>query len=185
MVRIASCCCGALRAEAVGEPALVAACHCEQCQRRTGSAFGISAYFPAERVRTEGMSRIFARAGQDGRMIEGHFCPQCGTTLYWKAEFMPGHVGIAAGTFCDPHFPPPTVSAWERSKHPWVTFVPKVLHLQEQRSPLGLPLGLALLLMRSMGRIVLGQWLLLTVMQWISAPRSRAGERISDRRTRR
>jgi hypothetical protein len=181
MDRIASCCCGALRATVSGDPALVAACHCEQCQRRTGSAFGISAYFPAERVRPEGVSRIFARAGQDGRRIEGHFCPECGTTLYWKADFMPDHIGVAVGTFADPQFPAPTVSGWEQTKHPWVAFAHKVLHLREQRPPLGLPFGLALLIMRSMGRMVLSQWVLLTVMQWISAPRPHTDRRISDR----
>ena len=45
MDRLARCCCGALRAEVSGDPTLVAACHCEQCQRRTGAAFGISALY--------------------------------------------------------------------------------------------------------------------------------------------
>jgi hypothetical protein len=48
LTRIALCCCGSLRAEATSEPALVAACHCIECQRRTGSPFGVSAYFPKE-----------------------------------------------------------------------------------------------------------------------------------------
>jgi len=139
--------------------------------------FGLSAYFPAEQVRIEGESKVFSRAGQEGRRIQGYFCPKCGTTLYWEAEFMPGHIGIAAGTFCDPTFPAPTVSSWEQSKHPWVSFGHKVLHLQGQRPPLGLPLGLALLLMRSAGRIALTQWLLLTVLQWITPPHSHPGRR--------
>jgi len=37
MTRIAHCSCGSLRAEATGDPALVRACHCMECQRRTGS----------------------------------------------------------------------------------------------------------------------------------------------------
>ena len=49
--RIAHCCRGSLRAEATGEPVLVAACHCIECQRRTGSPFGVSAYFPKGQVR--------------------------------------------------------------------------------------------------------------------------------------
>jgi hypothetical protein len=97
MPRIACCCCGALRAEVSGDPALVVACHCEQCQRRTGSAFGLSAYFPADQVRVDGPSKIFSRTGQESRLIQGHFCSECGTTVYWQAEFMPGHVGAASG----------------------------------------------------------------------------------------
>jgi hypothetical protein len=171
MSKIAYCCCGSLRAEVSGHPDLVAACHCEQCQRRTGSAFGISAYFPKDQVRTAGPSRVFSRAGQEGRTIQAHFCPECGTTLYWEADFMPGHIGIAAGTFFDPDFPAPTVSAWERSKHPWVNLGQKVLHLQEQRPPLWLPLGVALLCLRWAGRLALSRWILLTLLQWVSPPR--------------
>jgi hypothetical protein len=108
-------------------------------------------------------------------MIEGHFCPECGTTLYWKAEFMPGHIGIAAGTFFDPGFPAPTISAWEQSKHPWVSLNHTVLHLRDQRPPLGLPFGFALLVMRSIGRIALSRWILLTMLQWMSARHRRSG----------
>ena len=39
-VRTTTCCCGSLTAEAVDEPVTVLMCSCEQCQRRTGSAFG-------------------------------------------------------------------------------------------------------------------------------------------------
>jgi hypothetical protein len=38
------CCCGALRAEVTGEPPRVGVCHCMECQRRTGSAFGVVAF---------------------------------------------------------------------------------------------------------------------------------------------
>ena len=132
MSRTAHCCCGALRAEVSGERALVVACHCEQCQRRTGTAFGVSAYFPADQVCITGPSKVFSRESQARRKVEMHFCPECGTTVFWDAAFMPGHVGIAAGAFSDPAFPPPTISAWERSKHPCITLAKPILHLSEQ-----------------------------------------------------
>ena len=119
--RTARCCCGKLRAEATDEPALVAACHCIECQRRTGSPFGVSAYFVNEQVRTEGANKVYVRDSDSGRKIELHFCPDCGTSLFWYAEFVPDHVGIAFGTFADP-LPRPTVSVWEMTRHPWVTF---------------------------------------------------------------
>jgi hypothetical protein len=46
MIQIAHCCCGSLRADVTGEPAFVGACHCTECQRRTGSPFGVNTYFP-------------------------------------------------------------------------------------------------------------------------------------------
>ena len=41
MVRRAVCCCGQATIEVEGEPAIHAVCHCDNCKRRTGSAFGI------------------------------------------------------------------------------------------------------------------------------------------------
>jgi hypothetical protein len=45
MARTAHCCCGALRVEASADPDTVSACHCGECQRRTGSVFGVAAFF--------------------------------------------------------------------------------------------------------------------------------------------
>lgn len=123
MTRVASCCCGSLRAETEGEPAGVAVCHCGECQRRTGSAFAANTYFRKEQVRTEGVAKVYVRDGQDGRKVRIHFCPQCGSSVYWDADFLPRHVGIAYGAFGpDAALPPPTLSAWEEGRHSWITF---------------------------------------------------------------
>ena len=94
MTRIAHCCCGALRAEVTGQVPRVAICHCMECQRRTGSAFGFVAFFPREQVRTEGPSKVYVRRSDAGRKVEFHFCPDCGASVFWYAEFRPDHVGI-------------------------------------------------------------------------------------------
>jgi hypothetical protein len=86
MVRIAHCSCGSLRAEATGEPARLGVCHCTECQRRTGSAFGVGAYFRKEQVRAEGPSKVYVRSSDSGRKIEQHFCPECGSTVFWYNE---------------------------------------------------------------------------------------------------
>lgn len=132
MVRIALCCCGSLRAEAIGEPALVAVCHCLECQRRTGSSFGVSAYFPRQQVRTAGTSKLYVRGSDSGRKIESHFCPNCGATVFWNAEFVPELLGIAFGSFADPSMPSPTVSVWETTRHRWVSFAHELARFGRQ-----------------------------------------------------
>jgi len=122
MPRIAHCCCGSLRVETTGEPAIVAACHCRECQRRTGAPYGVSVYFEKTQVRPEGASKVYTRNGQEGRKLRFHFCPECGTTVYWEADFRPDQIGVALGAFADPAFPAPTRSAWEESRHSWVAF---------------------------------------------------------------
>ena len=132
MNRIAHCCCGSLRAEATGEPALLGVCHCTACQRRTGSAFGVSAYFPKVQVRAEGPSKVYVRGSDSGRKIEQHFCPDCGSTVFWCSESFPDLIGIAFGAFADPSMPWPPVSVWETTWHPSVTFDHELLHFGRQ-----------------------------------------------------
>jgi hypothetical protein len=127
-MRTARCCCGSLRADTTGEPVFVAACHCRECQRRTGAPFGVSAYFPREQVQIEGVSTEYVRDGQEGRKLRFYFCPYCGTTVHWRTDRRPDAIGIALGAFADPSFPEPTVSAWEETQHSWVAFQHEIGH---------------------------------------------------------
>ena len=120
MKRTARCSCGALRAVADGEPQSVVACHCVDCQRRSGAPFGVGAYYPSAQVVVSGDAREFSRPTDAGHAFTTHFCPTCGTSLYWHSGKNPGLVGVAVGAFADPSFPPPVRSVWERSMHPWV-----------------------------------------------------------------
>ena len=104
MARVARCCCGSLQAEAVADPVAVVACHCTECQRRTGAAFGVGVYFRKGDVITVGPSTTYVRDGQGGRKFRSHFCPTCGTTVYWFADLRPDFIGVAIGAFTDPSF---------------------------------------------------------------------------------
>jgi hypothetical protein len=122
MIRTAHCCCGSLRVEASGEPKFVVACHCTECQRRTGSVFGVGAYYPKAQITVQGTSNLYVRDGQSGHKLRIHFCPDCGTSVYWEAEFRPDYYGVAVGAFADPQFPLPVRSVWEQTRHPWLVF---------------------------------------------------------------
>jgi hypothetical protein len=99
----------------------ISVCHCLACQRRTGSAFGLQARFPAENVRIEGESREWVRATASGIPTRYHFCPHCGSTVWYQGRPHAEAVAIPVGAFADPAFPAPGFSAWERRKHAWVT----------------------------------------------------------------
>jgi len=133
MKRVAQCCCGTLRIEADGDPAAVVACHCGQYQRRTGSVLGVGAYYPSASIRVFGPSKLFTRLADSGRKFETHFCPDCGTSLYWESERNPGMIGIAVGAFTDPQFPAPVRSVWEESRHSWVSFTHSPDHFPRGR----------------------------------------------------
>jgi len=119
MMRRASCSCGQLHLEAEGEPVRISMCHCLACQRRTGSAFGMQARFPKERVRSEGRSTEYVRISDEGEPRAFNFCPECGSTVYYQTD--PELIAVPIGAFADPGFPPPKVSVYESRRHPWVT----------------------------------------------------------------
>jgi hypothetical protein len=119
-IRTASCSCGQLRIGCEGEPVRISMCHCIACQRRTGSAFGVQARFPREQITgIEGRSAQYVRVADSGNEVRSHFCPDCGTTLFWELEVAPGLIAIAVGGFADPTFPAPRHSVYEGSRHPW------------------------------------------------------------------
>ncbi|MEK8029780.1 GFA family protein [Ideonella sp. DXS29W] len=118
--RLAACSCGQLTARVEGDPVRVSICHCLACQRRTGSVFGQQARFARERVATSGASTVYTRVGDEGSRIRFHFCPQCGSTVYYEPEGLEAFIAIPVGAFADPGFPPPTVSVYEERMHSWV-----------------------------------------------------------------
>ena len=48
--RIAQCGCGRVQVRVGGEPRFVGACHCDFCQKQTGSAFRVSSFFGDDQI---------------------------------------------------------------------------------------------------------------------------------------
>lgn len=116
----ARCGCGALTVTLSDAVPAVVACHCIDCQRRTGSPFGVGAYYPATDVQIRGVATEFVRGTASGGVFRSYFCPTCGSSVYWKTDKHPTMLGIAVGAIADPKFPGPNRSVWEESKHDWV-----------------------------------------------------------------
>lgn len=133
MNKIARCACGALSLEIDGISTFSAICHCEPCQRRTGSVLSVSSYYKKADVKISGPSTVFIREGQQGRKLRNHFCPTCGTTVFWESDFMPDDYGVAVGTLFDPKFPCPDRSVYEESKHEWINVRHVTTHLPRGR----------------------------------------------------
>jgi hypothetical protein len=128
-VRTASCCCGDTSITVIGNPERVIACHCDYCQKRTGSVFQLSCWFKGEHVREITGNGVVYR-GPENVGLDYTFCPKCGSTVYWKFAVMEEAMGIsvygiAVGNFADPDFPAPDLEVWTNKKHHWVN---KVLH---------------------------------------------------------
>jgi hypothetical protein len=120
--REAACHCGQLRLEVEGDPFVVSICHCLACQRRTGSAFGMQAAFKAEQVQVNGRFSDYARISdeEDRREHAFHFCPDCGSQVFYTEADEPDLVVVSVGSFADPSFPAPTESGYHFRRHHWL-----------------------------------------------------------------
>ncbi|MAN67780.1 GFA family protein [uncultured Hyphomonas sp.] len=124
----AQCACGSLKVDLPDDitPAVVA-CHCTACQRRTGSPFGVGAYYLLAALTITGNATSWTRETDSGGAFTTYFCPTCGSTVYWTTGNHPEAAGIAVGAIADPHFPGPVRSVWEETRHEWVE-IPTALH---------------------------------------------------------
>jgi hypothetical protein len=128
--RKASCSCGKLTVTCDGpDPERRSLCHCKNCQLQTGSAFAIQARFPRAQVTIEGKSTAWTFPMDGAKPVtyrsfdsEGatyHFCPVCGSTVYYEIAVAPDFIGVRVGAFTDPTFPPPMISGFEECRFPW------------------------------------------------------------------
>jgi hypothetical protein len=131
------CLCGAVRFRVVGEPKATGVCHCNFCKRGTGSAFRAAGYFDEADVEiTCGIFKAREyRSDVSHRWIKLEFCPTCGTTVTYTAEWVPGMRAISAGTLDDPNWLKPTVHVWTRSALHWTVFPPGVELIETAAQP--------------------------------------------------
>ncbi len=120
MVRIATCCCGNGIVEVNSEPVIHGICHCNNCKKRTGSAFGISSYFKKVDFSLRSGKFSCYKIQNDNGLQERYFCEKCGTTLFWYVDSFKDFVGVAGGCFIDPVLTMPTFATINENKCHWL-----------------------------------------------------------------
>lgn len=129
----AQCQCGQLRVETPAASPAIVACHCVDCQRRSGSPFGVAVYYPTEVLKITGKSCKYVRETASGGQFRTYFCRDCGSTVHMDGDKNAGISGIPVGAIADPDFPPPVRSVWEQSMHKWVKIDPASDHYPQGR----------------------------------------------------
>lgn len=136
--RTARCCCGDVRLTVQGAPHYVHGCHCDYCQRRTGSVWQVSCwYFDPQIVSVSGDTQVYVGCSENNEYenpdngvetnVDYHFCKRCGSTVYWKiplrAEMTGGELttvtGVAVGCFTEQDFPKPISNHYVSSRPSW------------------------------------------------------------------
>jgi hypothetical protein len=132
-IREGGCQCGGIRYGLTTEPLTLAICHCKECQRQSGSAFGMSLMMPAAGFELlSGRLKSFERATASGRTLVCSFCPDCGTRIHHTPQYAEGVINVKAGTLDDTSWLEPKVSVWMKSKQPWLPLPDGMMTFESQ-----------------------------------------------------
>lgn len=111
------CHCGAVRYEMPRETKHRAICHCSDCRRHAGAPLVSWALVDKTAMKIEGETREYA-SSENGRR---HFCPQCGTSLFYTNEIIfPGLIDVQTGTLDDPDELPPQLQVQAAERVGWM-----------------------------------------------------------------
>jgi hypothetical protein len=114
------CLCGAVRYTTTAEPVTTLVCHCRDCQRFSGSAFGAMVVVPKEALTINGTMKAFTSLGGSGKPIVRHFCPECGSSIAEETGNAPGRVVLNIGTLDEPKSVTPARENFCDDALPWV-----------------------------------------------------------------
>ncbi len=81
-MRTGGCLCRQIKYEFSGEPLVVHACHCRQCQKISSSAYGVNMWIEAKDLNFKtGELKKFTTQGGSGQDHDVYFCGDCGTAI--------------------------------------------------------------------------------------------------------
>ena len=127
------CYCGAVRYRINEAPLTVYACHCTDCQKRSGSAFGLSMWVNRAAIEvTQGEAALLVATGHDGRPRRTRACLQCHTRLWSEPEKNPKLAVVRPGTLDDTSWLEPVAHIWTRSAQKWVEIPEGVARYETQ-----------------------------------------------------
>lgn len=112
------CLCGGVRFEYSGRLGPIALCHCNQCRKAQGSAFGASS--PVQKVHfrfVEGDELIREFESRPGKYRA--FCTRCGSPLYSRVDAIPGILRLRVGVVDGPVGQSPAYHVFVGSKSDW------------------------------------------------------------------
>jgi len=82
----------------------------------------MQAGFKTDQVQVSGRFSDYARISDEADRKEHvfHFCPDCGSQVFYTEPTEPDLIVVSVGAFADPSFPPPTESGYDSRRHPWI-----------------------------------------------------------------
>ena len=102
---------------------MVYACHCTDCQKRSGSSFGLSVWVDRAAIEvTKGSPEARTTTSEEGKVQYVQQCGQCYTRLWSEPKARPTIGIVRGGTLDDTSWLQPVAHIWTRSAQPWFVF---------------------------------------------------------------
>lgn len=127
-----ACNCGSVTYEVLSAPILTYVCHCGNCQKRSGSAFGMGMVLPAADLIVNGELSCWERVSDAGNKNPRYSCAICGNVIYGLGAYTPGLAKLMPGTLLNTKNIRPDVHIWTSSAQDWVKIPTEVLQFPEQ-----------------------------------------------------
>lgn len=127
-----SCLCGGVRFEIDGDLAAIQICHCADCRKAQGAAFGANIPVNAAAFRLlAGQSLLKAFHASPGKARV--FCRDCGSPIYSRLDAAPTTLRVRAGLLESPVASRPVSHAFTKSKADWWAITDSLPQFPEKR----------------------------------------------------
>lgn len=115
-----SCHCGDVRFVAEVAPERTSICHCNDCQKLTGTAFRVSTpALPGTFSLVQGEPKVYVKVAESGSRRAQAFCPACGSPLFTYDADSPAAYGLRVGVLAERRQLCPTWQKWGDSALDW------------------------------------------------------------------
>ncbi len=114
------CHCGEVRYSCTKEPELTFYCHCQDCQRTTGSPFSMELMIESNCFEVAGDLQAYVVTGDSGKPVARWSCARCASGIYLEGEADPGYIFLKVGSLDDAGWVNPEMHIYTCAKQPWI-----------------------------------------------------------------
>jgi hypothetical protein len=118
-----TCMCGQIQFQLNAEPITLYACHCTDCQRRSGGALLLSMWVHRDALEVlDGTPKLVSSIATDGRERKNQVCPACEVRLWSEPVHRPKLAILRPGLLHQARDFKPIAHQFVRSALPWFVF---------------------------------------------------------------
>ncbi len=114
------CACGSIRYQLLAPPMIVHCCHCDDCQRLTGSGFVLNAIIETRAIKLLRGEPVPAPVPRENGPHDIYRCPECQTALWSRYGRKYDIRFVRVGTLDEPAALEPDVHIYTRWKLKWL-----------------------------------------------------------------